>query len=198
MHPYNHHSAVITALYEGVQLSDLTGLDILGFQTPEIMAINVEISPAFAPLMNYTTPMEFLYISSSLNASMVTPSMYVAPTHTYETAPLDLDILMLGGPNPDAANEESLEFMRKASAQTKVILTTCTGAMWLAKSGVLDGKKATTNRVVLALAKERWPEVEWLDQRWVIEEGHFDGAQIWTSGGAGCGEFRSVVGMGVY
>jgi transcriptional regulator GlxA family with amidase domain len=136
--------------------------------------------------------MEFLYISSSFNASRLTPSMYVVPTHTYETAPLDLDILMIGGPDPAAAKEESLAFMRKASTQTKVILTTCSGAMWLARSGVLDGKKATTNRVTLASSKEQWPEVEWVDQRWVVEEGHFEGAQIWTSGGAGCGESLKV------
>jgi putative intracellular protease/amidase len=71
--------------------------------------------------------------------------------------------------------------------KTKTILTTCVGAMWLAKSGVLDGKRATTNRVVLGSAS-KMSKVNWLDQRWVIEDGHFEGAQIWTAGGAGCGK----------
>jgi hypothetical protein len=46
-------------LYERVQLSDLPGLDLLGHQTPEIMAVNAKINPDYEPLLNLTTPMEF-------------------------------------------------------------------------------------------------------------------------------------------
>jgi transcriptional regulator GlxA family with amidase domain len=132
--------------------------------------------------------MEFLYISSSLDLAWTTPEMYVKPTHTYANAPRDLDIIVMGGPDPTNVKEESLTFLREAAKQTKVILTTCTGAMWLARAGVLDGKKATTNRVMMDIARKLVPQVEWLDQRWVVEDGHFEGAQIWTSGGAGCGK----------
>jgi hypothetical protein len=174
-------------LYEEVQLSDLAGLDLLGQQTPEIMALNAKIIPALEPYVHLTTPMAFLYISSSLNVTTITPSLYVQPTHTYDDAPRDLDILYIGGPNPETVDSRSLSFLREASRRTKVILTTCTGAMWLAKSGALDGKKATTNRSTLDFAKKLWPNVDWQDQRWVVEDGHFEGAKIWTSGGAGCG-----------
>jgi hypothetical protein len=156
------------------------------------MAVRAQFHPEYKELMKYTTPMEFLYISSSTNASRITPDAYLQPTNTYDNAPLDLDILMIGGPNPAAVKEESLEYMRKASKKTNVILTTCTGAMWLAKSGVLDGKKATTNRGTLASAMKQWPKVQWQDQRWVIEDGVFEGAQVWTSGGAGAGKSLSV------
>jgi transcriptional regulator GlxA family with amidase domain len=178
----------VGVLYEQVQMSDLVGLDFLGHQTPEIMAVNAAISPAYEPLLKLTTPMEFLYISSSLDATWTTPKMWVKPTHTYENAPRDLDILLLGGPNFHTVKESSLPFLREAMKKTKVVMTTCSGAMWLAKSGSLDGKKATTNRVVLKTAKKLFPKVQWQDQRWVIEDGHFEGSQIWTSGGAGCGK----------
>ena len=180
-------------LFEEVQMTDLAGLDFLGAQTPENMAVNVQLSSAFEPLMELTTPMEFLYISSSMDPSWVTPKMYVKPQYTYEDAPRDLDIILLGGPNPATVKESSLAFLREASKETKVIMTTCTGGMWLAKSGVLDGKKATTNRGVLEQAKQLAPKVQWQEQRWVIEDGHFDGAQIWTAGGAGCGITLSLV-----
>jgi putative intracellular protease/amidase len=182
----------VGVLFEEVQMSDLVGLDFFGSQTPEIMSVNVAINPAFEPLMEYTTPMEFLYISSSPDVSWVTPKMIVKPQYTYEDAPRDLDILLLGGPNPATVKESSLSFLKEASKQTKVIMTTCTGAMWLARSGVLDGKKATTNRVVLDQAKKLRPEVNWQEQRWVIEKGHFEGAEIWTSGGAGCGKAQHL------
>jgi hypothetical protein len=48
-------------------------------------------------------------------------------------------------------------------------------------AGCLDGKKATTNRGALGLAKQMHPQVEWLDQRWVID------GNVWTSGAAGAG-----------
>jgi putative intracellular protease/amidase len=188
----------IGILYEHTQMSDLIGLDFLSAQTPEVTAIKAQNNPIFEQLMPYATPMEFLYISSSLDAAWTTPKMFVKPTHTYATAPRDLDILVIGGPDPAAVADESLVFLREASKETKVIMTVCTGGMWLAKSGVLDGKKATTNRGTLANAAKLWPEVKWADQRWVVEDGHFEGAQIWTAGGAGCGESCVVVGeMGV-
>ena len=61
----------------------------------------------------------------------------------------------------------------------------------MARSGVLEGKKATTNRVMLGMAQKMFPGTEWVDRRWVVDEGWFDGAEIWTAGGAGCGEYFS-------
>jgi putative intracellular protease/amidase len=150
-------------LYENTPMSDLIGLDFLGVQTPEIVDMIALTDPIYEKMKPYTT-------------------------HTYANAPRDLDILVLGGPNPASVADASLAFLREASLETKFILTVCTGGMWLAKSGVLDGKKATTNRMTLANAAKLWPEVKWTDQRWVVEDGHSEGAQIWTAGGAGCGK----------
>ncbi|KAJ4316312.1 hypothetical protein N0V94_005521 [Neodidymelliopsis sp. IMI 364377] len=177
----------VGVLYEETQMTDLAGLDILGNLTPKTINMVASLQPAVEPLKQFAVPMEFLYISSSLDLAWTTPEMHVKPTHTYANAPRDLDILLIGGPDPASVKEESLVFLREASQQTKIIMTTCTGAMWLAKAGVLEGKKATTNRVLLDIARQMMPNVEWLDQRWVVEQGRFEEAQIWTAGGAGCG-----------
>ncbi|KAF2028022.1 hypothetical protein EK21DRAFT_70642 [Setomelanomma holmii] len=182
----------IGVFYEEVQMTDLAGLDLFGNLTPKIIDVVAQLQPNLAPLKSLATPIEFLYISSSSELAWCTPEMYVKPTHTYENAPRDLDILLIGGPDPSKVKEESLTYLREVSKQTRAILTTCIGSMWLARSGVLNGKKATTNRVMLGMAKQMFPDVEWLDQRWVIEDGHFDGAQIWTAGGAGCGRLSNV------
>jgi transcriptional regulator GlxA family with amidase domain len=144
--------------------------------------------PEISVLKQYTIPTSFIYIFPSMELARCTPGIYAQPTHTYENAPRDLDILLLGGLNPITVKEGSLVFLKEASKKTKVILTTSTGAMWLARSGVLDGKKATTNRVTLGAARKMAPGIEWVDQRWMVHEVYFEGAQIWTSGGAGCGE----------
>jgi transcriptional regulator GlxA family with amidase domain len=180
----------IGVLYEHTQMTDLAGLDVLGSVSTKIVDMVSEIIPAIVPLKAFSTPMEFLYIASSLEPAWTTPEMYVKPTHTYNNAPRDLDIIMIGGPNPATVAEASLVFLKEAAKQTKIILATCSGGMWLARTGMLDGRKATTNRILLETSKQLFPKVEWLDQRWVTDEGHSEGAQIWTSGGAGCGEFR--------
>lgn len=177
----------IGVLYEETQMTDLAGVDILGNMSSKTFEMVSQLMPALAKLAPLASPMQFLYISSSLEPTWTTPEMYVRPTHTYDSAPRDLDIILLGGPNPAKVPEASLKFLKEASEKTKVILTTCTGGMWLARSGVLNGKKATTNRILLETAKQTFPDVEWQDQRWVVEKGHFEGAQIWTAGGAGCG-----------
>ena len=179
----------VGVFFEETQMSDLIGLDLLGNLTSKTIDVVSEIVPEYAVLKPYAVPMEFLYISSSLDPAWATPDTFIKPTHTYENAPRDLDILLLGGPHPKKVKQESLTFLSEASKHTKVILTTCTGGLWLAMAGVLNGKKATTNRVALDIARKMCPKVEWLDQRWVVEDGHFDGAQIWTAGGPGCGMF---------
>ncbi|PVI07357.1 hypothetical protein DM02DRAFT_703267 [Periconia macrospinosa] len=180
----------IGVLYEETQMSDLTGLDILGNCSSRMLDLGaaggVPGADILAPL---AVPMEFFYICSDTEKSWTSPDMHVRATHTYEDAPRDLDILLLGGPNPMTVSDASLTFLKEAALKTKFILTTCTGGMWLARSGVLDGKKATTNRMMLETAKQAMPSVEWQDVKWVSDQGLFEGAEIWTAGGAGCGEY---------
>ena len=180
----------IGVLYENTQMTDLAGLDIIGNMSSQTIDLISSIEPRSVKYKDVSTPMEFLYISSSLEPAWTTPQMWVKPTHTYANAPRDLDMILLGGPDPSKVHPDSLVFLQEASKQTKVIFTTCTGGMWLAASGVLDGKKATTNRFFVEKSKTFWPNVKWQEQRWVVEEGHFEGAEIWTAGGAGCGECK--------
>lgn len=67
---------------------------------------------------------------------------------------------------------------------TKVVLSTCTGGLWLGRNGVLNGKKATTNRS----AKQYFSNMKLQDQRRTVEFGHFERTQIRTAGGARCGK----------
>ncbi|ORY14276.1 class I glutamine amidotransferase-like protein [Clohesyomyces aquaticus] len=178
----------IGVLHENVQMTDLSGLDILGNISTQTLEMVLTMMPQFSPLLPLSVPMEFLYISSTLSPAAMTCGLMVMPTHTYATAPRDLDIILVGGPDPTKVHPESLVFLKEAvEAGTKAVLATCTGGMWVAKSGILDGRKATTNRSFLAMAGQMFPKVEWLDQRWVVDEVEGKGTDFWTAGGAGCG-----------
>jgi transcriptional regulator GlxA family with amidase domain len=174
----------IGVMFEAAQLSDISCIDILG----NLSTVTVTALGPAAPrdLQENAIDITFHYISSSLDLAFMTPSMHAMPTTTYDTVPRNLDLLIIGGPLPSHRPDAADRFLKEAvgGKRVKTVLTTCTGSMWLASSGVLDGKRATTNRLFLPLARQLYPNVEWLDQRWVVD------GNVWTSGGAAAGELE--------
>lgn len=74
------------------------------------------------------------------------------------------------------------DFIRAHVSAGKVLFTTCTGAITVAQTGILDGKKATMNHSFFEYAKKHHPRVNWtIDAQWVID------GNIWTAGGACAG-----------
>lgn len=107
------------------------------------------------------------------------------PTHTFATAPDDLEVLIIPG-GFGSRKEENIEgvveFVRGYYPKLKWCLTVCTGSAILAKSGVLDGRRATSNKKAFAWVKEQNVDVEWVPKaRWVVD------GNIWTSSGISAG-----------
>ena len=172
-------------LFENCQLSDVTCMDLLGNCSIEYIKMAAEFG--FDYLLPHAVEMEFLYIASSTKPAMMTPSLRCVPTRTYDKAPRDLDVLLVGGPSLSSRPEGSLKYIKEVceDKKEKVIMSICVGGLWIADAGVLKGIKATTNRGALTAAEKFHPEVEWVDQRWVVtKSGHLT---YWTGGGAGAG-----------
>src|SRR5207244_9790209 len=73
----------------------------------------------------------------------------------------------------EVANEPLLDWIRRRSEQTSIVASVCTGAALLARAGVLDGRRATTNKFSFSGVVEQGPKVEWVrEARWV-EDGKF-------------------------
>ncbi|KAM0186955.1 hypothetical protein ACHAPA_008051 [Fusarium lateritium] len=110
-------------------------------------------------------------------------SITLVPTTTVDECP-DLDILLLGGPDPVnfELHPKFADLIRKHVAAGKLLFTTCTGASVAAAAGVLDGRKATVNHACIPLVKQKFPNVEWTDEKqWIVDE------NVWTAGGAVAG-----------
>ena len=167
------------------KLSDVVGVDILGNLSSEYVTQTADMIPG--DWIKFAPEMEFFWLATSLEPAFMTPDMRVVPNCTYDDCPRDLDILLIGGPMPSHRPASADKFMKEAFPKTKVVMTTCIGSMWLASSGVLKGMKATTNRGFLSMAKKIHPEIDWQDQRWVVD----NGGKLWTSGGAGAGKHCS-------
>jgi len=104
--------------------------------------------------------------------------------YSFEDAP-DFDILLIpGGFGTRAAvsDDSLLGKIEAMSGKADVTATVCTGSAVLARTGLLDGRPATSNKVAWDWVLEQGPDVDWKRQaRWV------DDGDIITSSGVSAG-----------
>ena len=103
----------------------------------------------------------------------------VNATHTFADAP-PLDVLMIpGGPGVRDNTTGPLEaFIRERTPTLQYLLTVCTGSGLAAKAGVLDGRRATTNKRAWGEMVAYSSAVKWVSPaRWTSD------GNIWTSSG---------------
>ena len=95
------------------------------------------------------------------------------------------DILLIPGgrgTRQERDNPALMAWLRQASAQAEIVTSVCTGSLLLAVAGVLDGRRATTNKLAYDQIIRQAPSVDWQRQaRWVR-----DGA-IYTASGVSAG-----------
>ncbi|KAF8857634.1 putative intracellular protease 1 [Acephala macrosclerotiorum] len=125
---------------------------------------------------------QFHHVNTTLDPVSLTSGFRVLPNTTISTCP-PLDYLLVGGPDMTSfqLKEDFAEFVKKHVEDGKVLFTTCTGALAVASTGVLDGKRATVNHDVLEAAKMAVPAVKWERKQWVVD------GNLWTAGGACAG-----------
>jgi putative intracellular protease/amidase len=103
-----------------------------------------------------------------------------AARYSFANAP-QFDILMVPGgtgTRREVDNTVMLAFLRRQDQGTTWTTSVCTGSGLLAKAGILDGRKATSNKVAWSWATAQSANVAWQGRaRWV-----FDGKYVTSSG----------------
>ena len=86
------------------------------------------------------------------------------------------------GTRIEVDNDVVLDWLRAQARGARYITSVCTGSALLAAAGILDGIRATSNKISFDWAASQGPEVHWVrEARWV-EDGN-----IFTSSGVSAG-----------
>ena len=105
----------------------------------------------------------------------------------------DYDLVLIPGGDSaplDPPNDAINAWIVEASANAEYVMAVCTGTVLLATTGLLDGRRATTNKKDFVATVPYGPNVEWVrEARWV-EDGKF-----FTSSGVSAGMDMSLAVM---
>jgi putative intracellular protease/amidase len=142
-------------LYDQFELLDLYGpLEMFGSLGPELQIVTV--AEKAGPV-----------------ASAQGPATVAA--HDFASAP-QLDLLLLPGGIGTLAqlgNAALHEFLRARSRRAEATLSVCSGSAILAKAGLLDGRRATSNKQFFSLATSQSDKVDWVERARWVEDGPF-------------------------
>lgn len=99
----------------------------------------------------------------------------VVADHGFDDCPhLDLILVPGGaGSRTEVDNPVMLDWLRQRVAAAEVAMTVCTGTALFARAGVLDGHRATTNKMLFSWVASLGPKVEWVKEARWVEDGKF-------------------------
>jgi transcriptional regulator GlxA family with amidase domain len=95
------------------------------------------------------------------------------------------DVLLIPGgigTRTQMTNAPFLAELKRLAEASRLVATVCTGSFLLARTGLLDGRKATSNKRVFQLVKTNAPKVNWVAKARWVEDGKY-----FTSSGVSAG-----------
>ena len=154
-------------LYPGFEMLDMFGplemFSMLGTEQANILMISETGEPVNAAI-----------------AENIGSGPRVMADHSFAEAPA-LDIILLPGgfgTMPELENEAMLRFLSERAEEAQFVCSVCTGSLLLAKAGLLDNRRATTNKQFFSLNQLVPGPIEWIKEaRWVE-----DGKMLTSSG----------------
>lgn len=115
---------------------------------------------------------------ASVHGQRIVPDRAITETDRY-------DLLLI--PGGDAALEAAkdpalMDWIRNVSATAERVMAVCTGTVLLGMTGVLDGHRATTNKMDFNATVPLAPNVDWVKEARWVQDGKF-----YTSSGVSAG-----------
>jgi len=161
-------------IYDNVEVLDFTG-------PYEVFSVSRRLEE---PEYDAPCPFEILLVSEHHRKVKTMGGMRVVPDHDFIDFP-DVGILIIPGglgERREHSNAIIHHFLKSQSKKVKTLASICTGAFFLAYSGLLNGKRATTHVLSLDRLEQNFPEIDVIRNKRYIEDGN-----IVTSAGISAG-----------
>lgn len=119
----------------------------------------------------------------SLNGGLIGNRHGVSiPTEKLENHLGSIDIFLIPGgygTRNEVYNSELIELIKSVSDACEYVMTVCTGTSLLARTGLLDGKNATSNKIAFDWVMTNGKEVLWNKQaRWVADGKYYTSSGV--------------------
>src|SRR3982750_538118 len=128
---------------------------------------------------NEETPFRLYTVAGTKKPIRTSGGMQIVPDYTIEDAPLPKVIVIPAQSAPSAA---VLDWITKSSKTTDITMSVCTGAFVLAKTGLLNGKSATTYHGAFGHFATQFPDIQLKRAARFVENGN-----LATAGGLSSG-----------
>ena len=106
----------------------------------------------------------------------------IIQTERLETIIDGIDIFLIPGgygTRLEVNNVALIDMLRVISSNSKYVLTVCTGTALLAKTGLLDGRKATSNKRAFDWVVSTGEKVNWIRRaRWVVDDKYYTSSGV--------------------
>jgi transcriptional regulator GlxA family with amidase domain len=156
-------------------------VEVLDFAGPfEVFSRTRTVAGADSRRTDDSAPFETFTVARARDAIMAIGGLAVVPCYAWADAPA-IDILVIPGGFGtrrllnDAA---TLAWIGEAAARSRQVTSVCTGALLLAKVGLLQGKRATTHWAGLELLASIDPTIQVQRDRRVVHDGVFTSAGV--------------------
>jgi transcriptional regulator GlxA family with amidase domain len=156
-------------------------VEVLDFAGPYEVFSRTRLEPGAASRRSDdAAPFNVFLIAATPDEVRATGGLRVIPDYSFDDAPPIELLVVPGGFGTRALLEDRavLDWIRKAAARAKLVTSVCTGALLLAKAGLLAGRAATTHHGALDLLAEIDSSVKVDREARVVKDGVISSAGV--------------------
>lgn len=154
----------------------MTKLNVGVFIYPKVTMLD-----AYGPhqIFSYVEQFNTFIFAKSKEPLVADSGAILVPNYGFDDCP-DIDIMVISGaadPLDSLRDKETIDFIRKAGSKAKYVTSVCTGSLFLAEAGLLNGYKSATHwgwKDCLAC----YPGVTITDERVTIDRNRITGGGI--------------------
>jgi transcriptional regulator GlxA family with amidase domain len=156
-------------------------VEVLDFAGPfEVFSRTRTVAGAESRRSDDSAPFETFTVARTRDTVTAIGGLTVLPHYGWSDAP-PIDILVVPGGFGTRAllhDEETLSWIRETAGRSRQVTSVCTGALLLAKVGLLRGRQATTHWAGLDLLASLDPTIQIQRDTRVVHDGIFTSAGV--------------------